>query len=209
MFETGKERQSDGQWKTVHRSLGNANVPENGDPNKLVVTGLPDKTGFMMFDDTPNYILSDGRIALNKTAKNNNTKDQVKGMVENEIDVLGGVRKDGHYYRVIGSEKEIEYLKNGTIKKSVNHMTGETEDGLSVWETPKYQTGTIVEITGKPISTGSDGEPILDVSSVKFVRKVTNLAEMRQKGKDAFKSLYSWTDAQVDQALYGGYELHR
>lgn len=207
--EEGRERQPDGTYKTVRKSLGEVDVPENNDPDKLIVTGLPDKTSFMAFDDTPNYILSDGRIALNKNAKNNNTRDQVRGLVENEIDVLGGIRKDGHFYRVIGSEKEIDYIKNGTIRKSVNHMTGEEEAGLSVWETPKYQTGTIIEVTGKPISIGSDGEPILDISSIKFVRKVDDLKIMRANGTAAFKSLYSWTDAQVEQALRGGYELHR
>ena len=207
--QEGRERQPDGNYKTVRKSLGEVDIPENNNPDKLIVTGLPDKTSFMAFDDTPNYILSNGRIALNKNAKNNNTRDQVHGVVENEIDVLGGIRKDGHFYRVVGSEREIDYIKNGTIRKSVNHMTGEEEAGLSVWETPKYRTGTIIEVTGKPISIGSDGEPILDISSIKFVRKVDDLETMRANGRAAFKSLYSWTDAQVDQALRGGYELHR
>lgn len=207
--QEGRERQPDGNYKTVRKSLGEVDIPENNNPDKLIVTGLPDKTSFMAFDDTPNYILSNGRIALNKNAKNNNTRDQVHGLVENEIDVLGGIRKDGHFYRVVGSEREIDYIKNGTIRKSVNHMTGEEEAGLSVWETPKYRTGTIIEVTGKPISIGSDGEPILDISSIKFVRKVDDLETMRANGRATFKSLYSWTDAQVDQALRGGYELHR
>ena len=207
--QEGRERQPDGNYKTVRKSLGEVDIPENNNPDKLIVTGLPDKTSFMAFDDTPNYILSNGRIALNKNAKNNNTRDQVHGLVENEIDVLGGIRKDGHFYRVVGSEREIDYIKNGTIRKSVNHMTGEEEAGLSVWETPKYRTGTIIEVTGKPISIGSDGEPILDISSIKFVRKVDDLETMRANGRAAFESLYSWTNAQVDQALRGGYELHR
>lgn len=209
LYETGRKRQSDGTWAPVRNSLGAYEVPENTDVNKCVVTGLPNKTGFMMYDDTPNYILNSGRIALNSNAKNNNTRNQISGLVSNEIDILGGIRKDGHYYRVIGSEKEIEYIKNGTIRKSINHMTGETEDGLSVWETPKYQTGKIVEVTGTAISTGSDGEPILDVSTVKFVRTVTDLATLREQGKKRFMELYGWTEKQLEQALFGGYELHR
>ena len=209
LYETGRKRQRDGTWAPVRNSLGAYEVPENTDVNKCVVTGLPNKTGFMMYDDTPNYILNSGRIALNSNAKNNNTRNQISGLVSNEIDILGGIRKDGHYYRVIGSEKEIEYIKNGTIRKSVNHMTGETEDGLSVWETPKYQTGKIVEVTGTAISTGSDGEPILDVSTVKFVRTVTDLATLREQGKKRFMELYGWTEKQLEQALFGGYELHR
>lgn len=209
LYETGRQRQGDGTWVPVRNLLGAYEVPENTDINKCVVTGLPNKTGFMMYDDTPNYILDSGRIALNPGAKNNNTRDQISGLISNEIDILGGIRKDGHYYRVIGSEKEIEYIKNGTIRKSVNHMTGETEDGLSVWETPKYQTGKIVEVTGTAISTGSDGEPILDVSTVKFVRTVTDLATLREQGKKRFMELYGWTEKQLEQALFGGYELHR
>ena len=210
LYATGRERNKDGTWSEIKRyNLGSVKIPENDNPELLVVTGLPDKTKFGQFDDTPNYILSDGRIALNPRAKNNNTRQQISSCVENEIYVLSGARRDGHFYRVIGSDKEIEYIKKGTIRKSINHMTGEMEDGLSVWEIPKYGGGKIVELTGDVISIGSDGEPLLDVSTVKFVRVVDNEKEMRDIGIEKFKKQYNWTDEQYNQAMHGGYKLNR
>ena len=210
LYATGRERNKDGTWSEIKRyNLGSVKIPENDNPELLVVTGLPDKTKFGQFDDTPNYILSDGRIALNPRAKNNNTRQQISSCVENEIYVLSEARRDGHFYRVIGSDKEIEYIKKGTIRKSINHMTGEMEDGLSVWEIPKYGGGKIVELTGDVISIGSDGEPLLDVSTVKFVRVVDNEKEMRDIGIEKFKKRYNWTDEQYNQAMRGGYKLNR
>lgn len=207
---SGREKNSDGSWSDMKEyDLGSFEVPKNDDPNMLVITGLPDKTKFLQFDETPNYILQDGRMALNSRAKNNNSREQIRGAVENEVYTLAGVRKDGHFYRVIGSDKEIEYIKNGTVRKSVNHMTGEKEDGLSAWEIPKYAGGKLIEITGDVVGIGSDGEPLLDVSTVKFVKIVENPNELRKKGIDAFKRKYNWTSTQFDQAMRGGYKLNR
>ena len=210
LYATGRERNSDGTWSEIKRyDLGSVKIPENDKPGLLVITGLPDKTKFGQFDDTPNYILSDGRIALNKSSKNQNTREKISAAVENEIYVLSGARQEGHFYRVIGSDKEIEYIKKGTIRKSKNHMTGELEDGLSVWEIPKYAGGKIVELTGDVISIGSDGEPLLDISTVKFVRVVDDIEEMRRIGIEKFKKKYNWTDEQYNQAMHGGYKLNR
>lgn len=210
IYATGREKRDDGTWTDIKRlELGTEEIPTNEDKNLLVVTGLPDKTTFGQFDDTPNYILADGRMALNKTAKNENTRVQISAAVENEIYALCGMRQEGHFYRVIGSEKEIGYIKKGTVRKSVNHLTGEAEDGLSVWEVPKYGGGKLVEVTGEVISTGSDGEPVLDISTIKFVRVVDDAVELRKKGIEAFKKKYKWTDAQIEQALRGGYKLNR
>ena len=207
---SGREKNTDGSWSEMKEyDLGEFEVPSNDDPNLLVVTGLPNKTKFLQFDETPNYILRDGRMALNSYAKNNNSFEQIKGAVENEVYTLAGARKDKHFYRVIGSDKEIEYIKKGTIRKSVNHMTGETEDGLSVWEIPKYAGGKIIEITGDVISIGSDGEPLLDVSTIKFVKVIENPNEIRNKGIEKFKQKYNWTSNQFEQAMRGGYKLNR
>ena len=210
IYALGREKRDDGTWTDIKRlELGVEEIPANEDKNLLIVTGLPDKTTFGQFDDTPNYILTDGRMALNKTAKNENTRIQISAAVENEIYALAGLRQDGHFYRVIGSEKEIGYIKKGTVRKSKNHFTGETEDGLSVWEVPKYGGGKLVEVTGEVVSTGSDGEPMLDISTIKFVRVVDDWLDMRKKGIEKFKKKYKWTDAQIDQALKGDYKLNR
>ena len=88
-------------------------------------------------------------------------------------------------------------------------MTGETEDGLSAWEIPKYAGGKIIEITGDVISIGSDGEPLLDVTTIKFVKVLENPNEIRNKGIEKFKQKYNWTSNQLEQAMRGGYKLNR
>ena len=202
------ERNPDGTWEEgKYYNLGSIEVPKNGDENTLVVTGLPNRAKFAS-DETPNYILSGGRMALNRSSANNNTSEKIKGAVESEIYSMVGLRKDGYFYRIIKSEKEIDYIKGGKIRRSVNHATGEKEDGYSVWEYPKYP-GDLVEVTGEAISIGSDGEPVLDVHTVKFVRVIEDWMEQYQKGKELFKKKYGWSDAQLEQALRGGYQLNR
>lgn len=202
------ERNPDGTWEEgKYYNLGSIEVPKNGDENTLVVTGLPNRAKFAS-DETPNYILSGGRMALNRSSANNNTSEKIKGAVESEIYSMVGLRKDGYFYRIIKSEKEIDYIKGGKIRRSVNHATGEKEDGYSVWEYPKYP-GDLVEVTGEAISIGSDGEPVLDVHTVKFVRVIEDWMEQYQKGKELFKEKYGWSDAQLEQALRGGYQLNR
>lgn len=202
------ERNPDGTWEEgKYYNLGSIEVPKNGDENTLVVTGLPNRAKFAS-DETPNYILSGGRMALNRRSANNNTSEKIKGAVESEIYSMVGLRKDGYFYRIIKSEKEIDYIKGGKIRRSVNHATGEKEDGYSVWEYPKYP-GDLVEVTGEAISIGSDGEPVLDVHTVKFVRVIEDWMEQYQKGKELFKKKYGWSDAQLEQALRGGYQLNR
>lgn len=202
------ERNPDGTWEEgKYYNLGSIEVPKNGDENTLVVTGLPNRAKFAS-DETPNYILSGGRMALNRSSANNNTSEKIKGAVESEIYSMVGLRKDGYFYRIIKSEKEIDYIKGGKIRRSVNHATGEKEDGYSVWEYPKYP-GDLIEVTGEAISIGSDGEPVLDVHTVKFVRVIEDWMEQYQKGKELFKEKYGWSDAQLEQALRGGYQLNR
>lgn len=202
------ERNPDGTWEEgKYYNLGSIEVPKNGDENTLVVTGLPNRAKFAS-DETPNYILSGGRMALNRSSANNNTSEKIKGAVESEIYSMVGLRKDGYFYRIIKSEKEIDYIKGGKIRRSVNHATGEKEDGYSVWEYPKYP-GDLVEVTGEAISIGSDGEPVLDVHTVKFVRVIEDWMEQYHKGKELFKEKYGWSDAQLEQALRGGYQLNR
>ena len=119
-------------------------------------------------------------------------------MVENEVSILGGIRQDGVYYRVTDNPKEKEYLKNGTIRASVNHRTGEKEDGLSCWEIPKYFGKYMYRISGKVVSVGSDGEPVLDPKTVKLLPMYSS---KKKRGKEEFCRLYDWTEAQLDKAL--------
>ncbi|MDB4378628.1 minor capsid protein [bacterium] len=88
------------------------------------------------------------------------------------------------YYRGTNNPDEIELVKAGTIRKSKNQLTGAYEEGLSVSdvEAPlkKYFKYTY-RVTGKEVGLGSDGEPLLDVNSLKIVSnkfKISNLKKV-------------------------------
>lgn len=78
------------------------------------------------------------------------------------------------YYRGTNNIYEPALLAQGILRKSVNQLTGDIEDGLSVSDVDdvgKYFRHMYL-ITGDEISTGSDGEPILDLDTAKFLRWV-------------------------------------
>lgn len=207
--EEYREKRPDGSWgEKVSKKTGEAVIPEN-DTDRVVAYGLKKQsTVFMSYDDTRNTLLSDGRVALSHSAVNNNARDNVSAMVENEMYRLTGERKAGTYYRVMGSDKEIGYLKNGTIRPSVNHMTGEQEVGLSVWETPKY-FGKVAKIEGELVGIGSDGEPLLDPKTVKFIGLYEDGQQKREDAIKKFAEAYNWTEDQVRSALLHDIDIQK
>ncbi len=74
---------------------------------------------------------------------------------------------DGLFFRTTRNKNDIKYLKSGTHRGSINHHTGEPENGLSVARIPEvadgYKYGYLVK--GDVIRHGSDGEPVLDLKS--------------------------------------------
>ena len=80
------------------------------------------------------------------------------------------------YYRGTDNKDEEELVKSKKIKPSVNHINKKYENGLSVSDTDsvgkyfKY----LYKVHGKEIGEGSDGEPLLDVESLKFVDWIKN-----------------------------------
>lgn len=181
-------------------------IPENANPDEFEIYVLPEpKDNFNYSDESPSSILSGGRIVLSSLRGRDRLEDRriANSIVQNEVAILGGLREDGVYYRVTDNPKEEEYLKNGTIRASVNHRTGEKEDGLSCWEIPKYIGKHLYRISGEIVGVGSDGEPVLDPKTVKLLPPISSkkLGEMRTRGEEAFCKLYGWTSAQLKKVL--------
>lgn len=189
-------------------------VPENESGN-FTVYKAPRVDGFVdgkyVFDENKNAILPNGRIVLNDHAFNNKAVTQTKAMVEQEALRLSGVVKDGQFYRGSDNKKELEYIKNGTLKASKNHMTGKSEDGVSVWESPKYSFKYMYKVSGKVVGIGSDGEPVLDPKSIKLIsNKSYGMSDYKkgiETGKKIFCEKYDWTEAQFDAAISGKIEI--
>jgi hypothetical protein len=178
-----------------------AKVPENKTDN-VQVYGTPYNHKYV-----PNAIMSNGRIVLNSNTINGGSKQYaVKEMIESECARLGGAIKDGEFYRETNNPKEIELIKQGKIHLSKNHATGEKELGLSTWEKLNY-TGQkyVYKISGIPIATGDDGEPVLDVKSLKAIGKEIPASRARSEylkkkkaGEEIFKKRFGWTQEQID-----------
>lgn len=205
-----KREKIDGEWKTIRGTSGQFEIPENDSKTDVLVQTIGKPNVFMAIDETPNTILTDGRIAVNYNTGNNDTIIKVKAMIENEIDKLAGIRQDGVFYRVTENAKDANYIKTGKIRASINHMTGQKEDGVSCWERPKY-FGTYMErITGDLVGIGSDGEPLLDPKTIKLIGvNDIDIAEARKKGREEFCNIFNWTQEQLENALKGKYKFLR
>ena len=201
-----------GAWQSRVNVTGSFTVQENTDDTTAVIYVLPNgKKSFGAWDETQNTIMTGGRVAVNTNTGNNMTRDKVAEMIQNEIATLGGIREDGVFYRATSSKKEAEYIRKGIIRPSANHMTGKKEDGLSVWEISKYPSDILEKVSGDVIGIGSDGEPLLDVKTVKLLEADVNdqYNDMMKRGRKRFLEIYGWTEKQLDSALNGSANIRR
>jgi hypothetical protein len=104
-----------------------------------------------------------------------------RSLIEEAKKVLSGTHYKT-YYRGTNNKKEEHLIASGNLRNSTNHVTGEKENGLSVSDTPsvgKYFS-YMYELTGKEIGTGSDGEPLLDTNTIKFIRWVNESSTLTE-----------------------------
>lgn len=208
---TSYEALEDDQYKLTGKKSGETlQIPKN-ESGEFEVYKAPNVSGFLdgkyVGDENVNAILSDGRIVLRDHDFNNDPYQKIRGIVEAETLRLAGYQKEGQFYRGTDNPKEIEYLKSGTMRVSTNHATGEKEDGVSVWESPKYLFKYQYRVTGEISGVGSDGEPLLDPKSIKLVStksySIKDYNAAMEKGKPLFCKTYSWTEEQYDAAKEG------
>ena len=76
------------------------------------------------------------------------------------------------YFRGTNNREEEQLIKSKSLRPSINHLTGGKEKGISVSDVPiigKYFKHMNM-LSGTEIGQGSDGEPLLDPKTVKFIR---------------------------------------
>jgi hypothetical protein len=84
-------------------------------------------------------------------------------------------KNDSFFYRGTNNPHELNLLLQGKLKSSINYLSGDEEAGISVSETfDGIETffAIIYKVSGTPISNiyGSDGEPLLDLTTIKLWR---------------------------------------
>lgn len=78
------------------------------------------------------------------------------------------------YYRGTNNPNEEQLVNNKTLRASTNNITKNLEIGISVSDVDSVGSyfKYLYMLTGTEIGIGSDGEPLLDPTSVKFVKWV-------------------------------------
>lgn len=78
------------------------------------------------------------------------------------------------YYRGTDNISEPDLIKSGQLRNSTNKLTAKEESGVSVSDVPdvKAHFKHMYKVTGKEVGIGSDGEPLLDPKTMKFVNWV-------------------------------------
>jgi len=87
------------------------------------------------------------------------------------------------YYRGTNNPDEDSLIKNKKIRPSLNHITQKRELGLSASDVPSVgrHFKFLYTLTGKEIGQGSDGEPMLDIDSIKFINWIVPPPMERQQ----------------------------
>lgn len=137
--------------------------------------------------------------------------DEIKNAFDALCGRLGGGIVDGVFYRATNNKNEISLINSGKLKPSVNHLSGENEEGLSVWDRPENVGHDYTyKISGEIIGYGSDGEPILDMSTLNPIGEMTdgkNYADKyilaKQNGEKIFMEKFGWTQGQVEAIKNG------
>lgn len=137
--------------------------------------------------------------------------DNIKNAFDALCGRLGGGIVDGVFYRSTNNKNEISLIKSGKLKPSMNHLSGEKEEGLSVWDRPENVGHDYTyKISGTVVGFGSDGEPILDMSTLNPIGEMTDGTRYadeyilaKQNGEKIFIEKFGWTKEQVDAIKNG------
>ncbi len=101
--------------------------------------------------------------------------------------------KYDYFFRATNRKDEPNLVREAKIRASRNHADNTTEEGLSVADAPHYITHHGYKygykIAGREIGTGSDGEPVLDLSSLKVISEAEPAAKHLKEGIAAAKKL--------------------
>ena len=75
------------------------------------------------------------------------------------------------YYRGTNNRDEDQLVRAKQLRASLDHTTNKREKGISVSDVADVGKcfNYLYKLTGKEIGLGSDGEPLLDPTTVEFI----------------------------------------
>jgi len=143
------------------------------------------------------------------------TQTELSIDIQNEITKFFGkigekaTTPKGTFWRFANNKEEILYAKNNTIRNSVNHISGVSEKGLSVAEGPYYGDWGFkygYRVSGDVVGYGYDGEPLLNVGTLKVKSKLLPSEKVKEQYLGAIRSWLkenNWTVEQYTAARNG------
>jgi len=103
------------------------------------------------------------------------TRAELSHYVADKIEEHFAPAPSDWYWRATNNKNEIKLIKTGELRPSLNHADNTREKGLSVTDhlgyvaMAGYKYG--YRVRGEVIGTGSDGEPILDITTLEPLDK--------------------------------------
>jgi hypothetical protein len=163
------------------------------------------------FNEKGEYVVSTSTIEIvngkiQYTTSNLGTDLQLRERAAKELNkiVEDDIRK-GEFYRATNNPKEKPII-------SKNYATNKSEAGMSVSKSPHYGVHGykyIYKVSGNIIGTGSDGEPLLDISSVKRTSKnIPAKKAMSDWSQKANKIINSIGKIELELPLCGCSKVH-
>ena len=157
---------------------------------------VPVRVIFTKSEKGMRFSIENGQAILRVNSVFSNDKQYVRTQFGNRyaIDDFLWPFDEDVFVRTSDSASDYEHIKKGTHRGSKNHATNEEEGGLSVSRSPAHAAGKYAYLVkGKVIGQGSDGEPLLDLESVKAASKRMSfheaLTKIREGMEEKAKSL--------------------
>jgi len=116
-------------------------------------------------------ILKDGTVILYADPVYRQSKDVLKNTLTRDIDNYLSPLAPDEFIRVAKNADDYQHVASGTHRGSINHRDNIEEGGLSVAKYPEFPTDNMYIVKGKVVGKGTDGEPLLDLKTVKPVSK--------------------------------------
>ena len=115
------------------------------------------------------------------------TSGDLNRFIKNKISehFMEQTKEKGVFWRFTDNKTEQDLIKNGTFTRSKNHNENVMEKGISATESHYYGDFNRLKygykLTGEEISKGSDGEPVLDPKTIKFISKPQTVGRINIK----------------------------